>query len=96
MNDAWEGRLIDTLAETFKPWYLVARINQRGAYQNIRVIQQRIFAKVKNKTDLVVLDRFEEYGEATAAEERLVMVYGDPKPFARGGALAVAKPEQAT
>ena len=94
---SWEDRSIETLPQEtlnqgFKPWYLIARINNRGAYQDIRVVQQRRFAKVKDKSQLVVLDRFEDFNSAAAAEERLTMVYGDPKPFARGGALAVAKP----
>jgi hypothetical protein len=60
-----------------RQWYLVAVVNKLGRYEQVSVISQRQYQHIRNRPDILLLDRFHTIADAREAEERLRVVYGE-------------------
>lgn len=60
-----------------RQWYLVAVVNKLGRYEQVNVISQQQYQRIRNRSDILLLDRFHTIADAREAEERLRVVYGE-------------------
>ena len=56
---------------------MVALVNRLGRYEQVSVISQRQYQRIRHRPDILLLDRFHTIADARAAEQRLRVVYGD-------------------
>lgn len=67
----------DSIGRGPRQWYLVALINKLGRYEQVSVMSQRRYQRIRHRQDVLLLDRFHTIEDARAAEERLRVVYGE-------------------
>ena len=60
-----------------RQWYLIALVNRLGRYEQVSVLSQRQYQRLRHRPDVLLLDRFHTIEDARVAVDRLRVVYGE-------------------